>query len=89
MYGIVIDKKKFGLNRDEIRKKLIQKGIDTRDFFYPPEDQPVLKKYIRKQKFPHAKLLSKNGLYLPSGLAITIKQQKYVIDTIKKLSMKK
>jgi len=85
MYAITVDKKKFGLSRDQLRKKLKQKNIDTRNFFYPPENQPILKKYIGKQKFPNADLLSKNGLYLPSGLAITQKQIAYVIKVLQNL----
>lgn len=84
MYGIVVDKDKFGLSRDELRLRLKEKGIDTRDFFYPPEDQPVLRKKIRNQRFLNAKYLSENGLYLPSGLAITKQQVNRVIEAIKK-----
>lgn len=83
MYPIVIDKKEFGMSRDKLRERLKKAGIDTRDFFYAPEDQPVLKKIIGREKFPHAKYLGQNGLYLPSGLAITEKQIKLVCQKIK------
>lgn len=85
MYGMVVDKDKFGLSRDQLRTKLKAGGIDTRDFFYPPEDQPVLKKQIGNLRFPNAKYLSKNGLYLPSGLAITKQQINKVVKVIKNL----
>jgi len=36
-------------------------------------------------KLPVAENLSKNGLYIPSGLSITLSQQKYVIKKIKEI----
>ena len=88
MYGIVVDKDKFGLSRDRLRVELRKKGIDARDFFYPPENQPALRKKVGNQKFPNAKYLSENGMYLPSGLAITKQQIDKVINTIKRLGRK-
>ena len=86
MYGILIDKERFGMSRDELKARLKACGIDTRDFFYPPQDQPVLKAILGKEEFPCAKYLSENGLYLPSGLALTEKQIQTVISSIKNLS---
>jgi len=85
MFGILVHKE-FGMSRDQLRKKLKAQGIDTRDFFYPPEDQPLLKHIIGKQKFPNANYLGQNGLYLPSGLAITEKQINIVCKAIKTLA---
>ena len=85
MYGIVIDKKRYGLNRDELKNELKKQGVDTRDFFYAPSDQPILKKYLNKESFPNSEYLSRNGLYLPSGLAITKKQINYIVKAILKL----
>jgi len=86
MYAIQIDKKKFGMDKDTLRQKLKEIGIDTRDFFYPPTDQPVLRKYITKgDGYPVAKLIADQGLYLPSGLAITREQIKRVIKGISDL----
>src|SRR3989338_137453 len=85
MYAIVIDEKKFGMSRDALREKLKKQGIDSRNFFYAPEDQPVLKKIIGKQKFPTTKYLSEHGLYLPSGLAITSAQIATVCKKVKSI----
>ena len=85
MYGVLVDKKKFGMSKDELRMRLSKMGVDTRDLFYPPEDQPVLSWIIGKQRFPHAGYLAKNGLYLPSGLAITEKQIRAVCASIRLL----
>lgn len=83
MYAVLVDEKKFGMNKDTLRTKLKENGISTRDFFYPPEDQPVLKRIIGQEKFPNAAFAAQNGLYLPSGLAITKKQIDYVSKAIR------
>lgn len=83
MYAILVDEDKFGMSKDVLREKLKAKMIDTRDFFYPPSEQPVLGKYLQKKdKFPVAERLSKEGLYLPSGLALTKKQIKRTAHVI-------
>ncbi len=83
VYGLVI-KKNSKLKLNEIRKKLLNKGVDTRNFFWPLNKQPILNKmgYFKNQKFPVAEYLSENGFYIPSGLALTKKQQDYVIKEI-------
>lgn len=87
MYAILIDKNKYGLSRDELKIKLKEGGVDTRDFFYSPTDQPVLQTYLNDQKFPNTNYLAQNGLYLPSGLAITEEEINYVIKKIKALNL--
>ncbi len=83
MYAILIDRNEFGISKDELKQRLLEKGVDTRDFFYSPKDQPILKKYVdEKDNFPITEEISKNGLYLPSGLALTKVQQKRVINAI-------
>ena len=82
MYAILVDKNKFGMNRDELRSTLKEHQIDTRDFFYSPEEQPVLIKFLKGEKFPNAKYIGRNGLLLPSGLAITEQQIRYVCKKI-------
>ena len=71
-------------------KKLKQYRIETRNFFWPLHQQPILKKmgFFKNTKLPVAEYLSRNGLYLPSGLSITYLQQKFVIDKIKKIVSK-
>ena len=68
-------------------KKLSKYGIETRNFFWPLHQQPVLKKMglFKKCKLPVSENLAKNGFYIPTGLSITEAQQKYVINKIKKI----
>ena len=86
VYGLVIKKNsKFKLN--EVRKKLLKKGVETRNFFWPLNKQPVLNKmgYFKNQKFPVAEYLSENGFYIPSGLALTKKQQNFVVKEVQEV----
>ena len=89
VYGIVL-KKKSPIKTEALMKKLKQYGIETRNFFWPLHQQPVLKKMglFKKTKLPVAEYLARNGLYLPTGLSITSVQQKYVISKIKKIIFK-
>lgn len=89
MYAILIDKDKFGVDKDKLREELMKMGIETRDFFYPPTQQPILKKYLKQNDgFPNCEFVSKNGLYLPSGLAVTDKQMRSVCSTLKSVFQK-
>lgn len=86
MYSILIDERKILMTRDELRSKLKERGIDTRDFFYSPTDQPILLPYLSTdQKFPITEFISRRGLYLPSGLAITDQQIKIVVKNIQEI----
>ncbi len=83
MYAILIDPAKFGMTKDQLRVELRSKGVDTRDFFYAPVDQPVL---ATKQHFPVTEKIAANGLYLPSGLTLTNAEIQTVIATLRACS---
>jgi perosamine synthetase len=73
MYGVVL-RKGCNVSREQVRQKLLEKGIETRDFFYPMHLQPVFNKLGIAEK--HAKLevsewLGENGFYLPSGSGLS------------------
>ncbi len=90
MYGILLDEEKFGMSKNRLREELSNKGIETRDFFYSPNNQPVLKKYLKNNdKFVNTENIEKNGLYIPSGLALTDKQMISVASAIKSLYVAK
>ena len=71
-------------------EKLKKSGVETRNFFWPLHQQPVLRKMglFKNIKLPVSEYLSRNGLYLPSGLSLTLNQQKFVIKQIKKIFLK-
>ena len=89
VYGIVL-KKRSKISLETLMKILKKYGVETRNFFWPLHKQPVFKKMglFRKTKFPVAENLAKNGLYLPTGLSLTLSQQKFVINKIKKIFKK-
>jgi perosamine synthetase len=67
MYGIVVQPE-FGITRDQLSDALAERSIQTRTFFCPMNQQPVLQKIegFRKISCPVADSLWENGLYLPS-----------------------
>ncbi len=86
LYSILVDKKEFGLSRDELITELKKKGIDTRRFFYPLHLMPVFKPYVNKiSDYPISTYLSEHGINLPSGPRISEEEVITVAETIKKL----
>lgn len=83
VFGIVI-KNDFHLDAASVSEEMAKCGIGTRPFFFFLHEQPVLKKYgySTEEKFPVSENLSRRGLYLPSGLALTIEQIDYVSDKV-------
>ncbi len=76
MYALHV-KKSSPLTKNELRRKLALLGVETRDFFVPLHEQPVLrniKGLLSNEKYSVSTDLSERGLYIPSGLALTKKQ---------------
>jgi len=87
VFGIVI-KKNLRLSRNLLVKKLNDKGIQTRNFFHPMHKQNVFKKmkiFKNKNTYPNSEFLSKNGLYLPSGIGLKNKEIDYICKTLIKI----
>lgn len=77
------------INREKFCEELRKLGVDTRTYFIPLHSQPVLKKFgLEKGEYPVSSDLAQRGFYLPSGLAITEKQIKKVISSIKDIALK-
>jgi len=85
MYAVLVDPAQFGMAKDDLRQKLLENGVDTRDFFYAPTQQPILQGLALKDSYPVTKLIAENGFYLPSGLAITNEQIEAVCATIRSI----
>jgi perosamine synthetase len=81
MYGILLEKE-FGLTRDELRRGLAQRGIETRTFFIPMHCQPIYFDHFRGQRFPVAEDLCRRGLYLPSASSLTREEIERVVEVI-------
>ena len=65
--------------------ELFKKGIGTRPFFHPLNDQPALQPKKIQQKSKNAKLLSTFGFYLPSGVKLKENQIERVSTSLIKL----
>ena len=85
MYAIVINPE-FGLSRDELAEVLWEDGIQTRTFFCPMNQQPVLNMFpgFREVPCPVADRLWDSGLYLPSAWNISEQTIKFVVNSIRR-----
>jgi perosamine synthetase len=83
MYGIMVDEKEYGMNRDQLRKVLADNGIETRTFFIPMHCQPVYWDAFKGQRYPVAEDLCKRGFYLPSASSLTLGEIAYITDVIR------
>ena len=80
MYSILVNDE-FDITRDELRKKLAKRGVETRTFFIPIHLQPI---YFRRydERFPVAEELCRRGMYLPSSSTLTKEEIEYVVESI-------
>jgi perosamine synthetase len=87
MYAVLVDEARFGMSKDAFRAALKARGIDTRDMFYAPSEQPALtKRYGELGPFPNTDRIARTGCYLPSGLALTDDELAYVIAQVRDLA---
>lgn len=71
----------------EIRKRLGDRGIGVRPFFWPMHEQPALinEGLFRGESYPVSESLARRGMYLPMGLDLTAEQIHYVCDAVEEL----
>jgi len=79
MFGVVLDEA-TGLDAAAFAERLLACGVETRPFFLGLHEQPALRRLglFAGQRYPVAERLARQGLYLPSGLALSAEQ----IDTV-------
>ena len=87
MYGVVLSED-MGMDAAEFAKKMTDHGIETRPFFLGMHEQPVFQRrgLFSGERYPVAERLARQGLYLPSGLALTEEQLGYVVNTVRELA---
>ncbi len=83
VFGLVL-KKNHKISFDDLSKELNKRNIGTRPFFWPIHKQDAYKKIksFKNLKLPNSEFISKNGLYLPSGLGLSKQEIKYVKDVM-------
>ena len=86
MYGIVLSEE-IAMGVDRFSQRLREIGVETRPFFLGMHEQPAFHKrgLFLNEHYPTAERLSRQGLYLPSGLALTEHQLVQVCDAVREV----
>jgi len=86
MYGLVLDEV-TDMDAAEFARQLQALGVDTRPFFLGMHEQPVFlqRGLFQDEHYPVAKRIARQGLYLPSGLALTESQLDQVCEAVRKV----
>jgi perosamine synthetase len=72
MYGVVVDGDR-GIAAADLAKRLTALGVQTRPFFLGMHEQPAFHRMglFVGERYPVTEMLARQGLYLPSGVALT------------------
>jgi perosamine synthetase len=83
MYGVVLDES-TGLNAEQFAQQLAKQGVMTRPFFLGMHEQPVFRQMglFQNEHYPVTERIARQGLYLPSGMALTEEQIDYVCSAV-------
>tara|TARA_A100000164_G_C21921747_1_gene781058 strand:+ start:414 stop:1508 length:1095 start_codon:yes stop_codon:yes gene_type:complete len=81
-FAVILDPKIF-LERDQIIKKMTQKGIETRNGFYSPGRLPMYKRF-KTSHLKNSNSLSKNVICLPFFTDLKNRQIDYIFKTLLK-----
>ena len=75
------------MNADAFAQRLKDEGVETRPFFLGMHEQPVLQQrgLFGGERYPVAERIARQGLYLPSGLALTEAQIDQVSAAVKRV----
>jgi perosamine synthetase len=86
VYGIVLDES-TGMDAAEFARLLLAAGIQTRPFFLGLHEQPIFLNngMFQSEHYPVAERLARQGLYLPSGIALNEKQLARVCKTVREI----
>lgn len=84
VYGLVLGSA-YSFDAFEIMKRLSERKIGTRPFFWPMHEQPVFRKMglFAETRCPVAESLARRGFYIPSGLGLHDVQIEQVVETLK------
>lgn len=86
MYGVVLDES-TGLDAPEFAQRLHALGVETRPFFLGIHEQPVFRDrgLFAGERYPIAERIARQGLYLPSGVALTTNQADQVCEAVHRI----
>ncbi len=86
VFGLVLDKT-IPFDAEVAMRKLAERKIGTRPFFWPMHEQPVFKKMglFEGETYPVAENIARRGFYLPSGMALKAEQIDTVCEAVKEI----
>jgi perosamine synthetase len=86
VFGIVLDDS-ISDDAQSMMRKLADRKIGTRPFFWPMHEQPVFQTMglFDGESYPVSERLARRGFYLPSGLALSDRQMDRVADCVREL----
>jgi len=68
--------------KEKLKEFLLNKGIQTRDFFYPLHLQPCYKYMNISSDFSLSENIYMQGISLPSSYNLTLEEQNYIINSV-------
>jgi perosamine synthetase len=85
MYAVVLDQT-AGFDALEFARRLKNEGVETRPFFLGMHEQPALhdRGFFHGERYPVTERIARQGLYLPSGLALTDDQIDHVCAAVRR-----
>ncbi|GAB6126612.1 DegT/DnrJ/EryC1/StrS family aminotransferase [Humidesulfovibrio idahonensis] len=86
VFGVVLGDE-IGMDAEEAMRRLAEKGIGTRPFFWPMHEQPVFQRMglFQGESHPNAERLARRGFYLPSGLSLRPEQIERAAQALKEV----
>jgi perosamine synthetase len=86
VFGLVLEDS-LEFDAAEAMRRLGQKRIGTRPFFWPMHEQPVFRKMglFKGVECPVSERIARRGFYVPSGLALTDQQIDEVVAALKEV----
>ncbi|MBN2254076.1 MAG: DegT/DnrJ/EryC1/StrS family aminotransferase [Deltaproteobacteria bacterium] len=87
VYGIVLDEAICG-DAGEVMRRLAERKVGTRPFFWSMHEQPVFGAMglFSGESYPVAERIARRGFYIPSGLALTDGQIRYVAEMTREVA---
>ncbi|MDD5728345.1 MAG: DegT/DnrJ/EryC1/StrS family aminotransferase [Victivallales bacterium] len=85
MNGVIIEKEKYGKDRDELMAHLAENKVETRLFFAGMQQQQSLLDYgcTPDGDYPVTEYLTENGFYLPSASSLSEEKIKFICGLIR------
>ncbi|ONN67089.1 DegT/DnrJ/EryC1/StrS aminotransferase family protein [Herbaspirillum sp. VT-16-41] len=86
VFGLVLNDN-VDFDAVEAMRRLSEKGVGCRPFFYPMHRQPVLRNLglFKDERYPVAERIGERGFYIPSGMALNEAQMTEVAEKVKEI----